>query len=251
VYAAITVIAATAVLGVATAATGAETATEYTVTGAASDAVWHPSTLTVQTGDTVTWTFETGSFHNVRATSANWTFTSGDPPSQDPASYTFTAPGTFDFACEVHPGMTGTITVQDAPVTPTPSPSPTPTPTPTPTTSPSPIPQPSGHTTPPPTGGSDTVKPTIRKVRLKAMRHAIRVRFRISERATVTLRAKRWLTHIVVKSARVQVAAGTRTVKLRSQRLKQGRYTVDLRARDALGNRSRLAARRLTLRRWR
>ena len=82
-------------------------------------------------------------------------------------------------------------------------------------------------------------------MRLTALRNAVRVRFRLSERATVTLRVKRART--VLKSARVQAAAGVRTVTLRSKRLKEGRYMVEIQAQDAFGNRSRLAKKRLKL----
>ena len=86
-------------------------------------------------------------------------------------------------------------------------------------------------------------------MRLTGLRRAVRVRFQLSEKATVTVRLKRAFTGTVLKSARVQAGAGTRTMTLRSNRLKKGRYTVDLRARDASGNRSSLAAKRLTVRR--
>jgi hypothetical protein len=86
-------------------------------------------------------------------------------------------------------------------------------------------------------------------VRLKARRGAVRVQFRLSEPATVTVRVKRRGSRKVIKSARVQARAGTRSVTLRSKRLKKGRYTVEVQARDAFGNRSSLAKKRLTLRR--
>ena len=122
------------------------------------------------------------------------------------------------------------------------------TPTPTPTAAP---PPPSGGgtvTTPPPALVADTVKPSVGSVRLKAMRRAVRVRFKLSEPATVTIRIKRRGSPKVLKSARVQAPAGTRTVTLRSKRLKKGRYTVQIQARDAAGNRSSLTTKRLTLR---
>ena len=37
---------------------------------------------------------------------------------------------------------------------------------------------------------------------------------------------------------RVQAPAGTRTVDVRSSKLKKGRYTVEIAARDAFGNSS-------------
>ena len=76
-----------AIAGIAVAiclsAAGVARAADYTIAATAADTVWHPGTLTVQTNDTVTWTFESGGYHNVKSTSANWTFTSGSPPSSD------------------------------------------------------------------------------------------------------------------------------------------------------------------------
>jgi plastocyanin len=101
--------------------------------------------------------------------------------------------------------------------------------------------------TPRPDGGGDAVRPTISAPKLKALRRGVRVRFRLSEPATVTVRIKRSGSRRVLASARVQAGAGTRTVTVRSKRLRKGRYVVDLRARDASGNRSALTTRRLTL----
>ena len=81
----------------------------------------------------------------------------------------------------------------------------------------------------------------------KTLRRGVRVRFQLSEPATVTVRVKRGRR--VIKSARVHAPAGTRTVTLRSKSLKKGRYKVEIEARDSAGNRSRLATKRVTLRR--
>ena len=85
-------------------------------------------------------------------------------------------------------------------------------------------------------------------MRLKAARRAVRVRFALSEPATVTIKVKRRGSKKVLKSARLQAPAGTRSVTLRSKRLKSGRYTVEIQARDAFGNRSSVAKKRLSLR---
>jgi len=74
----------------------------------------------------------------------------------------------------------------------------------------------------------------------------VRVRFRLSEPATVTVRVKRGRK--IIKSKRVQAGVGTHSVRLRSKRLRKGRYTVEVLARDASGNRSRLATMRLSVR---
>jgi Bacterial Ig-like domain len=154
--------------------------------------------------------------------------------------------------------MDGTITVEDAP-TPTPTetatatPTPTATATPLPTVSATPTPAPpsdGGHvTTPPPGPGADTTKPTVGGLRLTALRRAVKVKFTLSESATVTVSVKRKGSRKVLKSARVQARAGTRSLTLRSTKLKKGRYTVTIQARDAFGNRSAASTKPLTIRR--
>lgn len=70
-----------------------------------------PSTLTIATGGTVTWTFE-GTTHNVTFTAA--TGVPADVPNSTNTTVqrTFGTAGTFAFHCSIHPQMTGTITVQ-------------------------------------------------------------------------------------------------------------------------------------------
>ncbi len=83
-------------------------------------------------------------------------------------------------------------------------------------------------------------------MKLTALRRAVRVRFSLSEPATVTLRVKK--RRSVLKTARVQARAGSRSVTVRSSRLTKGRYTVEIEARDAFGNRSTVASKRLAVR---
>jgi plastocyanin len=259
------------VAAVAVAVAGAdEAAQEHVLTAPASFGPWSPNNnITIQTGDTVTWKFPTDSFHNVESDrrpghpGVDWSLPEDDPEldpivSHPDVSHTFTSPGVYAFVCEAHLGiMDGTITVQDAPPTPTETATPTPTPTatatPLPTVSPAPTPTPpadGGHvTTPPPTGGADTTKPTLGGVRLTALRRAVKVRFSLSEPATVTVSVKRKGSRKVLKSVRVQARAGTRSLTLRSKKLKKGRYTVTIQARDAFGNRSAPSNKQLTIRR--
>jgi plastocyanin len=70
-----------------------------------------PSTLTVASGTTVSWTFE-GVTHNVTFTAA--TGVPADIPNSinTTVQRTFGTAGTFAFHCTIHPQMTGTITVQ-------------------------------------------------------------------------------------------------------------------------------------------
>jgi plastocyanin len=102
--------------------TGLTTPATFTVSAAApptSGAVslqniaFNPSTVVVQSGGMVTWTW------NDNPTSHNVTFTSGPTPrppdsvTQATGTYTatFTTVGTYGYHCTIHGGMTGTVTV--------------------------------------------------------------------------------------------------------------------------------------------
>ena len=259
VHAAVAAIAITAGLGVVGAAS-AHGSADVTVfasedgpycfttdaTDKSCDAPHAPALVTVQPGDTVTWDFTAAPLapHNAVASSSNWTFTTGPvsaPHVPNPASYTFpanAANGDYTYVCGLHSNMTGTIRVEGGSMPPPPPPPPPSSPPPT---------GGGGTTTPNPTGGDDGTKPTVRSVKLSALRRAVRVRFTLSEPSTVTVKVKR--ARKVLKSMRVQARAGTRSVTLRSKKLKKGRYTIEIRARDAFGNRSSLAKKRLRLRR--
>lgn len=111
---------------------------------------------TIQTGDTVEWSFIDG-VHNSTECGANWSKGGSCegavwgseiamiPPST--FSRTFDTPGEFYYRCTLHPdSMKGIITVGSLTTpssTPTPAPPPEPTPTAAPTTSASPAPSPS------------------------------------------------------------------------------------------------------------
>jgi hypothetical protein len=68
--------------------------------------------VNVQVGDQVVWNLEDG-FHNVAADDTS--FRSGAPGANFPFSHTFTSAGSFDYHCEVHPFMQGTVNVVAAP----------------------------------------------------------------------------------------------------------------------------------------
>jgi plastocyanin len=217
-----------------------------------------PPDVAISTGDTVTWSFSAAGVHNAASSNdvpadPNWKdFRTSDAPSRGTYNYTFTQPGSYTYLCEVHGGMSGTITVTGPPVTPTPTPSPTETPTttptPHPTVTPTATPSPSGttppvddHTTTPAPGSiasADSAAPALSGLRLKALRRGARVTFKLSEPATVTLRFKKRGTSKVVRTVRLQARPGTRTVTVHSARFKRGRYTVELQARDASGKTS-------------
>jgi plastocyanin len=231
----------------------------WSTTSGTTCAAGETADVQIETGEMVTWHFAGGISlpHNAADSDASppaWRVPAdGSFPSTGMGSRTFNDPGVYAFECEVHPTMTGTVTVVGDPVDPTETPTPSPTTTatvpPQPTTSPTPTAPPgdSHTTTPRPGGGADTVDPTVRSVRVTALRRAVRVRFRLSEPATVTVAVKRRGTRKPLTSSRVQARAGTRSVTLRSRKLRTGRYTVELRARDAFGNRSALTRKRLAI----
>src|SRR5580700_3974075 len=72
-----------------------------------------PQTLTVKAGTTVTWTNKDDIPHGIAATN-NAFKRSLALDTDDSFSFTFTAPGTYQYFCYVHPHMTGTIVVEAA-----------------------------------------------------------------------------------------------------------------------------------------
>ncbi len=75
------------------------------------DFAFQPESLTVEVGATVTWTHAGQAPHTV--TSETRLFDSGRLSAGQPFTFTFTAPGTFAYRCEVHPArMAGTVVVQ-------------------------------------------------------------------------------------------------------------------------------------------
>jgi plastocyanin len=69
-----------------------------------------PQTLTVHPGTTVTWVNKDDVPHTV--TSTNKKFKSRALDTDERFSFTFSAPGTYEYYCSVHPKMTGKIIVQ-------------------------------------------------------------------------------------------------------------------------------------------
>ncbi len=72
---------------------------------------FNPPVTEIPPGTTVTWKFDDGSIpHNVKA--ADGAFTS---PTTEKGTFThrFTTAGTFDYKCDLHPGMSGRVIVGD------------------------------------------------------------------------------------------------------------------------------------------
>jgi plastocyanin len=74
-----------------------------------SDFQFSPGAVTVNVGDTVTWTNDGPTPHS--ATANDGSFDTGIMDAGQSGSHTFTAAGTFSYICTPHPNMTGTVTV--------------------------------------------------------------------------------------------------------------------------------------------
>lgn len=74
---------------------------------------FNPATVTVKAGTTVTWTNKDDIPHGIAATN-NAFKRSQALDTDDSFSFTFTAPGTYQYFCYIHPHMTGTIVVEAA-----------------------------------------------------------------------------------------------------------------------------------------
>ena len=72
-----------------------------------------PEELTINVGDTVTWTNNDGMSHTATSTSGPVSFNSGNMASGDTWSFTFMEAGTYNYKCDYHSSMTATITVND------------------------------------------------------------------------------------------------------------------------------------------
>jgi plastocyanin len=254
---------------------GVTMAAEADVTIEARDNFWATPEVTIQPGETVTWTFAgTNQPHNV-ASDNDVAADPGWAPFVQPGEfqvapvdaaypYTFDAPGDYVFICQFHSGtMRGTVHVEGDGGEPTPTPTPTPDPEPTPEPDPpDPTPPTGTPSSPPPhvvaappglSALADTTRPQLSRVAARDMRNRrIRVRFSLSEAASVAVQVARRGGRSAIRSLAVQGHAGRNSVVVRSRRFKAGRrYTVELRARDAAGNRSAIDRDQLRLRRRR
>src|SRR5206468_1560141 len=80
-----------------------------TVDDSIVDFAFNPSTLTIYQGTTVRWTNTGSATHTSTSDTGAWD--SGSLVHNDTFLYTFTTAGTYPYHCDIHPSMTGTITV--------------------------------------------------------------------------------------------------------------------------------------------
>ena len=80
-----------------------------------SSTAFSPSTITIDAGQAVCWTWSTSVSHNLRANDGS--FSSGEPTSDGDFQRTFNTPGTYGYHCQVHgsatSGMRGTVVVRN------------------------------------------------------------------------------------------------------------------------------------------
>jgi len=77
------------------------------------DMKFNPEDLTINIGDTVTWTNNDGMGHTATSTDEPASFDSENIAAGATWSFTFTEAGTYDYKCNYHSAMTATITVVD------------------------------------------------------------------------------------------------------------------------------------------
>ena len=81
------------------------------VEAASQGTVFSPATVTIEQGGSVTWTFGTFT-HNVTFLATPGAPTNVPTTRNGTATRTFAAPGTFAYACTIHPGMIGSVIVK-------------------------------------------------------------------------------------------------------------------------------------------
>ncbi|MBV9880248.1 MAG: hypothetical protein JO180_07110 [Gemmatirosa sp.] len=92
-------------------APGPVAAQTATVEASAVANLFSPQTTTIAQGGTVTWTFGTRP-HNVTFVQVAGVPTNVPTTTSNQASRTFTAAGTYAYACTLHAGMIGTVVVK-------------------------------------------------------------------------------------------------------------------------------------------
>ena len=75
------------------------------------DFAFSPKDITVNAGDTVTWTNQDSMDHTVTSTDGG-PLDSGNLSKGASYRHTFSTPGTYRYHCAYHPSMTGTVTVR-------------------------------------------------------------------------------------------------------------------------------------------
>lgn len=89
---------------------GADAAPSGETHVAISQFTFQPAVVSVAAGDSVTWVNEDAEEHTVTATDRSYTSAGLEPA--ETFSHRFTAPGTYQYFCALHPHMTATVVVK-------------------------------------------------------------------------------------------------------------------------------------------
>jgi plastocyanin len=222
-------------------AASAQTTHVVSAVDTVSSSTWSPTLVQAEQGDVVRWTFAqpgNGSAqpHNVQLIVPGQVapVPLGDRAANapEPIDYTAGTLGDFRYFCSIHAQMQGRLQVR------------------VPGTSPTPPPAETGPQGLPNSGGAfgnleegDFRRPRLTGVAVKRRGAGVRVRFRLSERGTVTVRFLR--RGKAVRTVRVSGGAGTTSKTVRG--LGDGAYRVELRAADRAGLRSAKRTARVTI----
>ena len=89
---------------------GSDARAQAPISAEIEESQYRPPTLTVPVGTTVRWTNRDEETHTV--TSDTGVFGSAGLDLGEEFAYTFTAPGTYAYSCDLHPFMHGTVVVK-------------------------------------------------------------------------------------------------------------------------------------------
>ena len=204
------------------------TADETVTVGPDSTNSFRPAHITITQGDTVTWTWATGSHNVVAKAGQAETFDSGYKGAGGTFSHRFTKTGRFDYLCELHSyGMVGSVTVEPPAGEPPPG-------------------------DPPPDPPADTTPPAVSSLKARPARFCTRrsgpcrkpgtrFRFTLSEAARVVGRVTRVRGGRVLATVRADGVAGANSIRFSGAKLRPGKYRLTLVATDPARNKSAAA----------
>jgi plastocyanin len=207
-----------------------------------SASAWNPTLVQAEQGDIVRWTFEqpgnaAAQPHNVQllvpGQSAPVFLGDREANSSQPIDYTADTLGELTYFCSIHGTMRGTLQVRQRGTSPSPPPV---------DTGPKALGNPS--TQPGQLESGDFQRPRLRGLAVRARGNGVRVRFRLSEAGSVTVRfLRRGRAVKTVRLARLSAGRTTRTIR----GVAAGRYRIELRAADRAGLRSARRTARVTI----
>jgi plastocyanin len=190
-----------------------------------------PKTVSINVGESVTWTNQAGGFHNVVFDDGSFEQPANPDPSAWTVTRTFDTAGEFVYYCEQHGnkggvGMAGTVIV--------------------------------GGGAPQPTPGGDTTAPTLKSLRLSpttfcskksktCRKTGARIRFSLSEPAKIEFTVLTRKDGNVIKTFSFNGKAGKNSLAFSGKKLPLTKYELHASAIDEAGNRSSPAKANFTI----